>query len=299
MARPIYATNLTSSGISLNDLSGMRIDAFGSVDLREFFTIDEIDFSNDLENAIADGYVVLNDGVKTLTLEESQNLSSVSTVYDVPANFVDLDDTPSTLSGLEDLYVRVQSTASGNRLSVDYADATYIKGVYVESSEIQDGYLLRYDAYEDHLHYESIGDILDVYGKFGANFNEFITEDPASTTDTTWYTKAILTVSGIPYGFYRIGWYYEWQMNNSNFEFKAQLLITSSGIGTGIEDTSIIMEHAERPSSATSWSSHTGFYYYNNTVSGTDIDIELQFASSSLGKTASMRRSRIEFWRVY
>ena len=44
MATPIYAKNITGNIVSVNDLSGLRIEPYSEVDLREFFTIDEIDF---------------------------------------------------------------------------------------------------------------------------------------------------------------------------------------------------------------------------------------------------------------
>jgi hypothetical protein len=133
MARPIYAVNLTASGVSINDLSGLYIDPYGTVDLRLFFSIDEIDQSEDLLTAISGGLVVLNDGDQNLTLEESLNISSVPTFYDVPEAFLDLIDTPSTYAGYQNHVVTVIPTESGvqfaNTLSNIGFDTT-VSGVY-------------------------------------------------------------------------------------------------------------------------------------------------------------------------
>lgn len=117
MARPIYAINLTASGVSINDLSGLYIDPFDTVDLRLFFSLDQIDYSEDLATAISNGLIVLNDGERNLTLEESEEISSLPTLFDIPSNFLDLDDTPSTFSGSETKYAKVNSTASGIEFS--------------------------------------------------------------------------------------------------------------------------------------------------------------------------------------
>jgi len=197
--------------------------------------------------------------------------------------FTSLQDTPSVYSGTQ-LYARVKADLSG--LELDYADATYIKGTAVDETDIAEGYILRYDAIEDHLHYEGIGSIIDEFGVFGSHASTQVEEGMVSTTSTTYQENLTTTISGLPYGIYRVGWYYQWQINNSNFKFFGRIQVN---------DTDTIMEHIERPSSAGSWTSQTGFYYL--TISGT-IQIDLDYASESSGKTASIRTTRIEFWRV-
>jgi len=127
MARPIYIRNVTSSGISIPDLSGMKIAAGATRDLREFFTIDDIDYSEDLQILISGGQAVLNDGDRDLTTTESYDLSQLPTFYDIVDQFTDLVDTPTTYSGSAGKYVAVTTTESG----LEFVDAPGAGGVEV------------------------------------------------------------------------------------------------------------------------------------------------------------------------
>ena len=111
MAKNVYVKNITSSGIQIPDLSGIYIDAYSQRDLREYFSLDDIDYSLDLKTAISGGLLVLNDGTKDLTMEESFDISSVPTFYELPDHLIKMEDTPddyedgsylkSTVSGTE------------------------------------------------------------------------------------------------------------------------------------------------------------------------------------------------------
>lgn len=198
--------------------------------------------------------------------------------------FTNLGDVPDTYSGSEYLYPRISSTASGIEFAP--ADATYIRNTIVDETDIQEGYILRYDAINDHLHYENIGTIIEQFGIFGSSATVTGSESVSSTTSTTHQEKLTTTISGLPYGIYRIGWYYQWQQANSNFKFLARIQT---------DDADTIMTHEERPSNAGSWTSQSGFYY--STVSGA-VQLDLDFATESNGKLCSIRNARLEFWRV-
>lgn len=128
MPRLIYAKNLTASGIEIGDLSGLYIDPYDTVEISLFFSIDEIDQSEDLTDAIADSLIVLNDGERDLSLEESYDISTVPTVYDVPYTFTDLVDTPATYSGYEGLGLKVSPTGSG----VEYTTLATPRDYFIE-----------------------------------------------------------------------------------------------------------------------------------------------------------------------
>jgi len=139
MARPIYIKNTTASGIKLNDLSGMYVASGQIRNLREFFTIDDIDFSEDLRTLISGGQVVLNDGEQDLTTEESFDLGSLPTFYDVPQSLLDLNDTPATYSGAAKLPLIVKDNEDG--VGFGLIPETAISGTYFVSYE--GGRLLR------------------------------------------------------------------------------------------------------------------------------------------------------------
>jgi len=126
MARRVFVKNITASGIQIPDLSGIYIEAYSEKDLREYFSLDDIDFSLDLREAIEAGLVVLNDGEQDLTLEESLDISAVPTFYDVPADLIDLRDTPDGY----DVDKFLKSTASGTEWvtisGIDVEDGVHI-----------------------------------------------------------------------------------------------------------------------------------------------------------------------------
>jgi len=199
--------------------------------------------------------------------------------------FTNLYDVPNTYSGSQYLYPRVNSTVSG--LEFAPADALYLNGIVVDNSSLADGYILRYNEDADDLQYESIRNIIrEEYGVFGENATHTESEEESSTTSDLWQEKLSCTISGLEYGSYRIGWRYQWQIDNSNFKFRARLQLN---------DDFEAMYHEERPANAGSWSGESGFYYV--TTSGT-LKMDLDFASETTGKTASIRRARLEFWGV-
>ena len=219
-----------------------------------------------------------------VTIDSTLSGSSLSEYIDERLYFINLNDVPNTYSGSGDLYPRVNLTTSG--LEFAPADASYIGGTFIDNTDIQEGHILRYDAVNNHLHYESIGAIIEEFGTFGSRVTVTGSESISSTTSTTYQEKLTTTVSGLPYGLYRIGWYYQWQQANSNFKFLARIQV---------DDIDTIMTHEERPSNAGSWTSQSGFYY--NTTSGT-VQLDLDFATESNGILCSIRNVRLEFWRV-
>ena len=143
MARSVFVKNITASGIQIPDLSGIYIEAYSEKDLREYFSLDDIDYSLDLREAIEAGLVVLNDGEQDLTLAESLDISAVPTFYELPDTFLKLKDTPTTYSGSENKHLT--TTGSGiafttpTFLELDDTPTTYSGGarlpVVVNESE--------------------------------------------------------------------------------------------------------------------------------------------------------------------
>jgi hypothetical protein len=109
----IIVKNTTASGISINDLAGITVGPYSEVDLREFFSLDEINYSNDLEELINNETIILNDGTRDLNKEESIEHANVYTSYEAPNYFFDLRDTPATFSGYEGMGFKVGPPGSG------------------------------------------------------------------------------------------------------------------------------------------------------------------------------------------
>jgi hypothetical protein len=245
----IIAKNITASGIELPDLGGIYIDASSEVDLVEFFTLDRIDSSVDLYDTIYADIIILNDGTRDLTKAESLEHSSVPTVYEIPDTFLDLNDTPTTYSGY-----------GGNIVVVN--------------------------DNEDGLEYTTFSGIC---GIFGNQAIETSSEDTSTTTSTTYQQKLRLSISDIPEGKYRIGWFYEWSMSSSNFRFFGRVQL---------DDSTDLSEIQIRPSESSweHWHSTSGFKY--ESLSSGNHTIDIDFKSTHFRKTAGIRRVRLEFWRA-
>jgi len=259
MARPIYAINLTAVGVSIDDLSGLYIDPYDTVDLRLFFSIDQIDFSDDLEAAILAGDIVLNDGENNLTLEESQEISSVSTFFDIPVDFLDLRDTPSTYSGQNDRFVIVNPSASGV-LFTDTIDGTFygtFSGTFYggdgqEIVHVNHGNLDGLDG-DDHLQYVLVDgsrgftftvsgvdpvqdyhlttkgyvdDAVASVGGGGSFYNS--STGQSSTTSTSWQQKVRLTFTPPSAGDYEITFSMMQSHSDTGVMYKTRVQVDNS-----------------------------------------------------------------------
>jgi len=121
---------------------------------------------------------------------------------------------------------------------------------------------------------------------FGLNFNQVSSEAVSFSTGTTWAQKLNLSLSSLPSYTYRIGWYYEFNCTASNAEFEGRVQLN---------DTTDIGSINTRISPATGFSSTYGQYYTEITTGNVNIDIDYR---CSANKEVSIRRARIEFWRV-
>lgn len=121
---------------------------------------------------------------------------------------------------------------------------------------------------------------------FGAEFDEASSDSDSSTTSGTYQQKLRLTTSSLPSGSYRIGFYYEWNKSG----------VTDFASRVQVNDTTTIMEAFEEApdAGADQWYARGGFGYY----SGSGIlNIDLDYHAGGQN-TATIRKARIEIWRV-
>ncbi len=130
---------------------------------------------------------------------------------------------------------------------------------------------------------EQVGNIL-----YGSEFYYEEDDTISSTNSTDWQNKITLTTVGIPEGDYRVGFYYLWTHSKSNTEFLGRVIL---------DDTVIIYNQDSRVSRVNYYLATSGFYYYENVVSGTHY-IDIEYRSSSGGSTSYIKNARLEFWRV-
>ena len=119
--------------------------------------------------------------------------------------------------------------------------------------------------------------------------NQAAADATTQTTNDVYEQKLRLSATGLEGGTYRIGWYYEWSYNNRGANFLAQVQVN---------DTTTMMEQAQEPKdgSATQFHNVGGFGYIPLTAG--DHTIDLDWCSSNLGSTATIRRARLELWKV-
>ncbi len=163
--------------------------------------------------------------------------------------------------------------------------------VYADSSEVTGSpfHTLNFIGFESaEVSSSGIVDVTRGVPVFGTWYGYAIDDSTSSTTSTTYQQKLRFSVNDIPSGYYRMGWYYEWQYQNTSNDFRGRVQIN---------DTTTIMEHQQegKDTGADQWAPVSGFY--PTTLSGS-YNIDMDYCSSSNGVSTSIRRARIEFWRT-
>jgi len=179
----IIAKNITASGIEIPDLSGLYIDSYSQQDLFEYFTMDEIDDSLDLDDAIINGWIVMNDGTQDLSVSDSLKHTSLPTTYEVPDNFLDLDDTPNTYSGTNpvDRFLKIKSAEDG----MEFTPIVFEDLNDVPTYSGHEGEVLFVNDAGDSLEYQDMPTVLSDMG-FGTDLSAL---QIRRTTDYTFTTS--------------------------------------------------------------------------------------------------------------
>jgi hypothetical protein len=128
-------------------------------------------------------------------------------------------------------------------------------------------------------------------GAPGGLFEMFNAASPTEqqTTNDVFQQKVRLSAVGLTGGTYRIGWYYEWRYNSGVRDFRAQVQV---------DDTTILMDHQQEPKDTGDDQNHpaSGFAYIS--LSSGDHNIDLDWCCSNAGDTATIRRARLELWKM-
>ena len=114
-------------------------------------------------------------------------------------------------------------------------------------------------------------------------------EGVSSTSSIVPQQKVRLTANNVVAGKYKISWGFEWAYSSSSSEIV---------IDIQLDDTEYLANYRVRPAPADS-SKYTccGGFYYKTLTAGTHY-VDMDWCSGSNGKTSSIRRARIDMWRV-
>jgi hypothetical protein len=124
------------------------------------------------------------------------------------------------------------------------------------------------------------------YAIGAAGFAESLVE--SSTNSSNPIRKLRLSITDLPAGTYRIGWYYEWANSTTNKDFIARVQL---------DDTTDLMEHTQesQESGTTQSQPACGFAYQDISEGNHDIDLDYWSDGNS---TSYIKRARLEIWRV-
>lgn len=133
-------------------------------------------------------------------------------------------------------------------------------------------------------------DIITAPHVFGDDFAYSVSESTSSTSNTSFLHKiSMVTPTLTQNALYRVGWYYEWNYNSTSTDIEVRGTIGSQ----------TMFNHREEPQDSGSDQWHVGGgYYYYSAPSSSKFYIYLDYRSTYTGRTASIRRARVEFWRV-
>lgn len=120
---------------------------------------------------------------------------------------------------------------------------------------------------------------------FGSQNQDAEDETTSSTTSSTYQNKLNLTTGVLPAGRYRIGWYCEGAQSTTSDRFQMRVQI---------DDSDTLGQTMEETADTDDWMPHGGYAYRN--LSGS-ISIDMDWREQA-GGTASIRRARLEIWRV-
>jgi hypothetical protein len=124
------------------------------------------------------------------------------------------------------------------------------------------------------------------YAIGAAGFAESLSE--SSTNSTNPIRKLRLSISDLPSGTYRIGWYYEWSNSSQSSDFRARVQL---------DDTTDLMYHSQeaQQSGTTQSQPACGFSYQELTEGDHNIDLDYWVEGNN---TSYIQRARLEIWRV-
>lgn len=122
---------------------------------------------------------------------------------------------------------------------------------------------------------------------FGSEFQQNSSESSSTTTSSTFQQKLRMTTSSLPIGTYRIAWAWEWNINSTSGDAEFQI---------ELNDTTLLGTGRMESQDSLNYHPYCGFYYATS-ISGIQT-IDIDYRVNSGGGTVTIRRARLEIWRI-
>ena len=141
-----------------------------------------------------------------------------------------------------------------------------------------------FDAYDVQDAIEEVANL-----NFVHYYYSYVEDETVSSTTNLYYQQKLrLTTPNLPAGNYRISWYYEWKYSNGRFKFKHRVQLN---------DNTILKETQTTPRSNGDWRESSGFKSEISLTEGVH-NIDMDYCTNKVNKTAYIRRARLEIWRI-
>lgn len=131
-----------------------------------------------------------------------------------------------------------------------------------------------------------------ITGVYGTQFHQNANLTPDTNATTTYAQFHTMSVSGLPAGKYRFGWFYMWRVSSASRQIKVRIQLDDSinllnPNGTG--------QQVQEPKDSRNIQTDSGFAMVD--LNG-DHDFDLDFGRFTAGGTTAMFMARFELWRV-
>jgi hypothetical protein len=123
---------------------------------------------------------------------------------------------------------------------------------------------------------------------FGTQYTNVENTTEVSTNSTSPVTRLTLSPTGLPSGTYRVGWFFNWSLSSSSYDFRARVTV-------GGTEYAYMSQEPKDPGTDQNVPASGFFPVVITTGSAT---ILLQYWVENSGVTGYMRNARMEFWRT-
>lgn len=177
------------------------------------------------------------------------------------------------------------------------ADTSHTHSQYALSSHIHSDYAPIIHNHDVSYYTKAQIDAMAGGFVYGMNHATVVADAITSIISTSYYRKCYLDVSITTYAQYRLGWHFNWNIDNTTSNFKGRIGIEGSAVATFAELVERSLDSAGTFYSTGTDQQHgySGFQHFY--LSPGNYRFYIEYCSETL-VTSSMWNARLEFWRT-